>query len=250
VLLVWGHVPPAHDADDTDVPATAEQWTGSVSVDAGALTLLRTIAFGPGDVLDPMTTSTSLSFSAQTDGYVDGLLVRVIIPEGAAPTLHFATSLLTFDIDVSKLASGPGGIARASDGVSGLGWIGFGEDLCTRGFVLGRWVKDAPKIGRSFAAVSDENGALVGYVRGGWGYAPGRSDEVFFDKYIDTSGNPKGLTYGWYGDGANNGVWAATDEHDVSALDVGQTDGLYSDADDTGDGRGVWLGRWSGPCAP
>ena len=248
VVLVWGHLPLAHDADDTDIPSQPAQWIGSVHVDAGGIGLLRTIAFGSSDHLQPMSSPQAFAFSSQTGAYVDGVLARVIIPQGTAPTLHFASSLLSVDVDLSKLQDGPGGIARAADGVSGVGWFGYREDLCARGFVLGRWVKDQQKLGRSLATVSDANGALVGYVRGGWGYAQARSGEVWFAKYVDTQGNPQGLASGFYGNGFHRGLWGAVDEHQVDALVVGQIEGFYSDADDTGDGRGVWLGRVSGPC--
>ncbi len=64
-------------------------------------------------------------------------------------------------------------------------------------------------------------------------------------KMIDGAGNPQGLGSGTYGDGAAHGLWGARDEHDVSALSSGRSEGFYSDADDTGDGRGVWMARWS-----
>jgi hypothetical protein len=250
LALVWGHIPPAHDADATDIPAQVAQWTGSASISGGNVTLLRTIAFGAGDAVAPGASGESVSFDSKTDDYVAGILLRVTIPEGSAATVHFATSQLTADIDLSRLGDSPGGVMNTADGVSGLGWIGFPESTCAGGFVLGRWVKDQPKLGRSFAVVSDSSGAFLGYVRGPWGYAPGRANEVWFHKYIDGAGNPKGLVFGTYGDGAGQGLWGASDEHDVSALDDGKIQGFYSDADDTGDGRGVWLGRWSAPCIP
>jgi hypothetical protein len=178
------------------------------------------------------------------------MLVRVALVGTDAPTLHFATNLVTTDIDLSRLGDSPGGVVNGADGISGVGWIGFPETTCTTGFVLGRWLKDQPALGRSFAVVSDAGGAFLGYTRGPWGYAPGRADEVWFHKYIDGDGNPKGLVFGQYGDGANHGLWGAANENDTSALDAGKVEGFYSDADDTGDGRGVWLGRWSAPCVP
>jgi hypothetical protein len=245
VMLVWGHLPPSHDSSGTDVPAQVAQWTGSIGVSAGTVTLLRTIGFANGDAA-ATASAQSLTFDSQTDGYVDGVLLRVAVPSGAAATLHFGTSLLTNDIDLTRLDGSPGGVANASDGVSGLGWIGFEETTCASGFVLGRWVKDAPALGRAFGVVSDARGALVGYVRGPWGFSPGRSNEVWFQKLIDGSGNPGGLAYGAYGNGAAAGPWAAPAESDVSG--VGRIEGLYSDADDTGDGRGVWIGRWASAC--
>ncbi len=246
LLLVWGHVPPPNDTTNTDVAPTPETWTGTASMRSGSLVILKTIALGVGGTAD--SNGASIGFSSQTDGYVSGLLVRVLVPQGTAPTLAIGTNLASPTIDLSRLSDSPGGIVRGADGASAVAWLGFAEDGCARGFVLGRWVKDAPSLGRAFAEVTDADGDLTGYVRGVWGYAPARSGEVFFAKSIDTRGNPLGLTFGWYGDGALNGVWAAADEDDKDALRVGATGGFYSDGTDAADGRSVWLGRWSGVC--
>jgi hypothetical protein len=253
LAFIWGHLPLAHDATGADVAPESAQWTGTISVDTGTLRVLRTIAFGSNDSISAPNASAdprAVAFRAQTSAYVDGVLVQVLVPPGAALTVHFVTNQVSTDVDLRTLQERAGGIERAPDGSSGIGWFGFREDLCVRGFILGRWVKDAPAIGRTLAAVSDADGALLGYVRGLWGYAPGRSGEVWFDKYIDVAGNPRGLVFGWYGGGFFRGVWGATGEHDVSALDVGTAEGLYSDGDEAGDGRSVWLGRWSAPCVP
>ena len=250
VALVWGHLPLARDKEAGDVASAPAQWAGSIQVDSGAIGLIRTIAFGRGDRLDPMSSTQAVSFRSETGGFVAGLLLRVIIPRGDDSTLHFATSLLSADIELATLTERAGGIVRAAGGSAGVGWFGFREDGCERGFVLGRWVKDHPGLGRSLATVSDASGARIGYVRGAWGYTPTRAGEVWFDKYIDLAGNAKGLAFGWYGDGFYRGLWAASDEHDESALRVGTTEGLYSDGVEAGDGSGVWLGRWSAPCLP
>jgi hypothetical protein len=248
LALVWGHLPLAHDATGTDVAAAAADWSGTARVDAGTVDLVRTIGLGANDSVTP--SATAITFQGRTDTYVQGVLVRVLLPAGAALTVHFVTNLVQADVDLRTLEERAGGIERAADATLGIGWIGFREDLCPRGFILGRWVKDASAVGRAFATISDADGVLLGHVRGLWGFAPTRGGEVWFDKAIDTAGNPKGLAFGWYGSGFERGVWGATGEHDVSSLAVGSTEGLYSDARDTGDGRGVWLGRWAGACVP
>jgi hypothetical protein len=246
VALVWGHLPPPHDADATDIPAAPEDWTGSLSVGAGAIGLKRTIAFDPNDHIDPRANAQTLSFASHTLPYVDGVLVRVVIPSGGAPTLHFATSALTTDIDLASLAAGVGGVQRLADDVEGLAWVGFPEDGCTRGFVHGRWIKTAPALGRLVGVVSDGDGNQIGDLRGVWGHAPKRDANVWFAKYIGVAGDARGLAFGNYGDGTLDGLWGAADESNTGG--VGTTEGFYSDADDTGDGRGVWLGRWSEKC--
>jgi hypothetical protein len=245
IALVWGHLPPPHDADATDVAPQLENWSGSLSVTAGAIGLKRTIAFDPNDHIDPRVDAQTLSFTSHTLPHVDGVLVRVVIPSGGSPTLHFATSALTTDIDLSKLATGVGGAQRLADGAEGLAWVGFPEDGCARGFVHGRWIKDAPAIGRLAGVVSDRDGNRIGNVRGLWGHAAKRDADVWFAKYIGAAGEARGLAFGRYGDGTFDGLWGAADEEHT--VGVGTTEGFYSDAFDT-NGRGVWLGRWSEKC--
>ena len=246
VALVWGPLPPPHDADTTDVAAAPEDWTGSISVAAGAIGLKRTIAFDVNDHVDPRSNAQTLSFTSHTLPYVDGVLVRVVIPSGGTPTLHFATSALTTDIDLSKLAAGVGGVQRLSDDVEGLSWVGFPEDGCARGFLHGRWVKDKAALGRLVGVVSDGDGNRIGNLRGLWGHAPKREANVWFAKYIGVAGDARGLAFGSYGDGTFDGLWGAADE--THTVDVGTTEGFYSDGYDRGDGRGVWIGRWSAKC--
>lgn len=246
IALVWGHLPPPHDATSVDPDPQLEDWDGSVSVAAGTIGLKRTIAFDANDSIDPRTDPKTLGFISHTLPYVDGLLLRVVIPAGATPALAFDTKALNTTIDLAALAQGVGGVQRLAGDVEGLAWVGFPEDGCARGFVHGRWVKDAPALGRLAGAVSDGEGALLGHVRGLWGHAPKRDADVWFAKYIDTTGDARGLALGKYGDGTFDGVWGAKDETDT--VNLGTTEGFYSDGYETGDGRGVWLGRWSAAC--
>jgi hypothetical protein len=245
IALVWGHLPAPHDADPTSIAPQLENWTGSVSVAAGAIGLKRTIAFDLNDHVDARTSAASLSFTSHTLPYVDGLLLRVVVPAGATPTLHFATDALTTDIDLSKLGADVGGVQRLANQVEGLSWIGFPEDGCARGFVHGRWIKEEPSFGRLVGVVSDGDGERIGYARGLWGHAPKRDANVWFAKLIDLGGQPTGLSFGTYDAGEYDGHWAAEDD---MHLDVGGTTGFYSDGYEVGDGRGVWIGRWSAKC--
>jgi hypothetical protein len=246
VALVWGHLPAPHDDSDQDDEPKLENWTGSIAVDAGAIGLKRTIAFDPNDHIDPRTDPTSLSFTSHTLPYVDGVLVRVVIPAGGTPTLHFKTAALTTDIDLSALAANVGGVQRLADDVEGLSWIGFQEDPgCAKGFVHGRWVKNHAKFGALRGVVSDADGERVGHLRGMWGHAPKRDADVWFAKYVDKDGDAKGLALGSYAKGTFQGMWGVKDETDT---DGGRVEGFYSDGYDKADGRGVWFGRWAEKC--
>lgn len=246
VALIWGHLPQGHDADDADPDPKAVDWTGSVSVDAGAIGVKRTLAFDANDHLDPRTSPTSLSFDSHTLPFVDGLLLRVVVPAGGSSLLHFKTAALTTDIDLASLPLKVGGVQRLTDDEEGLAWVGYADDPgCAKGFVHGRWVKTHASFGKLRGVVSDGDGERIGHVRGLWGHAAKRDADVFFGKYIDRDGDSHGLFGGKYDDGRFTGFWATKDETDV---DVGHIEGLYGAARDDEDGRGVFLGRWSEKC--
>lgn len=243
VAVVWGHLPPAHDADDTDLAPRIMDWTGGVSVDNGALGLRRTIAFDPGDRVLPRQSPQEIDFVSHTLPHVDGLYMAVAIPANASPTIHFKTKSLTTDIDLSVLAKQPGGAVRLDDGRNGMFFVGFPDDGCARGLLVGRWRKVRPALGELRGVVVGAEGDAIGHVRGIWGHAPRRNANVFFGKYIALGGEYRGLFGGVYGDGRFGGVWGEVDPN----LD-GTLEGVYSDGYERGDGRGVFLGRWAEKC--
>lgn len=244
VALIWGHLPPAQDATDADSAPNVMDWNGSVSVDAGAIGLKRTLQFDAHDSVLPRTDPTTVSFDSHTLPFVDGLYLKVVIPAGSSPKLHFATATLTTDIDLSQLAADGFGVDRLPDNLNGLAYAGYTDvPNCARGLMLGRWVKDRAALGRFRGVVIDGDGEALGHVRGIWGHAPKHDANLFFGKYIDTAGQFRGLLGGTYGDGSFSGVWGTRDPSNV-----GHLEGVYSDGYDRDDGRGVYIGRWSEAC--
>ena len=234
----------SHDADDTDVDPQVVDWTGAVSVDQGAIGVMRTLQFDANDKVDPRTAPNVVSFDSHTLPFVDGLFLHVVVPAGSAPTLHFKTQALTTDVDLSALDANAGGVQRLGDGRDGLAWIGYGDVAgCNRGLAFGRWVKARARLGGFRGRVIGSDGATIGHVRGIWGHARRLDKDVFFGKYIALDGTHMGLFGGTYGDGEAKGVWGTRDPRDAGALQV-----FYSDGYDKADGRGVWVGRWSERC--
>lgn len=243
VMLLWGHLPAAHDHEDGDVaPAPAKiDWTGGVSVDEGAIGVKRTIKFDPHDGVAPRTSPSLVSFVSHTRPRVDGLLLKVVIPSGGAKVLHFDTASLSADIDLSELAAKGGGVAPLGDGRNGLAWLGFEETPgVARGFVVGKWGKLQADVGKLRGRVVDGDGELLGHVRGIWGHSEHHDGDVFFGKYIDATGDFQGLFGGKYGDGKLEGVWGTKEPESA-----GVVEGRYSDGYEKHDGRGVFLARWS-----
>ena len=244
VALTWGHLPQANDATDIDPAPTATSWSGSISVDAGAIGVKRVIRFDRFDRLERRTDKAEVSFVSRTLPHVDGLLVQVVVPAAGAQTLHFVTDALTFDIDLAKLAQD--GFARKNlgDGFNGVAVAGYADVKgCARGFLAGRWVKRQPALGGLRGRVVDGDGELLGHVRGIWGHAPKKNANLFFGKYIAADGQTRGLFGGTYGGGGFKGLWGT-----VNPSNVGGLHGVYSDGYENDDGRGVWVARWSEKC--
>jgi hypothetical protein len=247
VALVWGHLPPARDAELTDPTPAVMNWDGTVSVDQGAVGLERTLRFDPafGDKVLPRTSAQSIAFVSRTLPHVDGLLVRVVVPPNAPAVVHFRTKSLTQDIDLPSLTTKAGGVVRLDDGRNGLFWVGFqDEPSCAKGFVVGRWIKARPALGTFRGVASDESGAAIGWMRGIWGRSARLGQNLFFGKTIEKGGGFRGLLGGTYGAGEFSGRWGT-----VRPQDEGRLEGYYSDGYERDDGRGVFVGRWSEACA-
>lgn len=244
IAVIWGHLPPAHDADEVDLAPQWADWTGSLSVDAGAIGLQRALAFDVEDHLLPRKDPQTVAFVSRTLPHVDGLFVSVILPPNASPMLHFRTKSLTTDIDLSTLAAKAGSVTRLDDGRNGMFTIGYEDDGCARGLVFGRWRKVRPALGGFRGVVMDGQGAAIGHVRGIWGHSMKKNENFFFGKYIEKGGAFRGLLAGKYGLGTFGGVWGTVDPKNA-----GIVEGYYSDGYERGDGRGVLLGRWAEKCA-
>lgn len=245
LAMFWGHLPAANDASDADVDPQPIDWNGSVSVDAGAIGVARTLAFDARDHLERRTDKTEVSFVSHTLPFVDGLLLHVVVPAAGSQTLHFKTASLDLDVDLSKLGEKWVGAKRLADGRNGVVFAGYPDVKgCARGLAFGRWVKLRARLGTLRGRVLDGEGDTIGHVRGIWGHAPKRDANVFFGKYISTDGTHRGLFGGRYGGGEAVGIWGTRDPKDVGAIQI-----EYGDGYDKDDGRGVWLGRWSEKCS-
>ncbi|HQY64156.1 MAG: hypothetical protein IPF92_22535 [Myxococcales bacterium] len=244
LVLLWGHLPSPHDADDTQVVPQKIDWTGSVSVDAGVVGVSSTLRFDEKDAVAPRTEPRTVSFTSRTYPAVDGLVLRVAVPPGGAK-LHFNTAAMNADIDLTSLARDVGGVKPLGDGRNGLAWVGFPDAPgCSNGFAFGHWSRVKPGLGKLKASIYDDAGTRIGRAKGIWGHAKQADKNLFFGKYITNEGAHKGLFGGTYGDGSLGGLWG-----NRAAGEGGRLQGFYSAGYDKTDAKGVWLGRWSEPCA-
>ena len=244
LVLLWGHLPNAQDGSDAQTVPQKIDWTGSVSVDSGAIGLSETLRFDDKDSVAPRTEAKSLSFVSRTYPAVDGLVLRVAVP-ASAQTLHFRTSAMNADIDLSKLGLEAGGVTPLGDGRNALAWVGFPDAPgCANGFVFGHWSKIKPGLGKLKASIYDDAGQRIGRAKGIWGQTKTGDKRLFFGKTITNDGAFKGLFGGTYAGGKLSGVWGNRQTGEGGGLR-----GFYSDGYDKTDVKGVWLGRWTEPCA-
>ena len=97
VLLLWGALPRGNDDDAAAVPTEVLDWSGSVSVSAGAVRVSRTLKFDGHDGLEPREDPRVVSFRSHTLPHVDGLALEIMAPPDA--TISFST--VTLDASVA-----------------------------------------------------------------------------------------------------------------------------------------------------
>ena len=245
VLALWGHLPIGHDRDAAETTPAPIDWTGAISVEKGALRVARTVKFDQRDALSPRTTPSAVSFVSHTLPRVDGVLLRVVVPADGSAVLHFDTAALSTELDLSTLGEKFGTVKPLGDDRNGVAFFGFPVvPGCERGFVLGKWGKVRPELGRMHGVVVRADGEPLGHVRGVWGHAPRLDKDLFFGKYIDAGGDFRGLFAGTYGEGELSGRWGTRDPGNAGTME-----GYYGAGYLKADGKGVWISRWSERCA-
>jgi hypothetical protein len=233
-LVLWGQMPPDRTvAEPTD-------WSGSFSVNRGAIVVRRTIGFEDRtDAVAPRTDRTSVEFTSQTRPAADGLVMAIFdpTPRSADPlTLTYRGAAGDVTVRIAELLEGrqtligdPAGNRMVAAA------IGRVVDGCEHGFLRGRW-HQGERGGVFRGVVTDVDLAPVGHVRGLYG-TRASGEQVFFGKFIGLEGRFRGILAGHYGDGAFQGRWR------TRAGDAGSLGGLYQEGD--AEGEGFFLGRWA-----
>jgi hypothetical protein len=237
VAIVWGQLPPDRTAD------TVHDWSGSLTINRGALVVHRLIGFEEGmDHLTPRADRHTVSFQSVTRPFADGLVLEVLDDEPAAAdpltityTRNDGTVLGTFPI--AGLLAAPISIdVDAENRIIATALRRDGE--CDHGFMRGRWHQLRDGKGVFMGVVADADGAPIGHLRGIWGERRS-GEQVFFAKYIDRDGHFRGILAGHYADGSFQGRWLTRDgEH-------GRAGGHYREGAPGGAVGGAFIGRWA-----
>jgi hypothetical protein len=236
VAIVWGHLPP-----DRTI-TTVTDWSGTIAVSRGALLVRHTIGFEPAtDRLLPRADVRTVVFDSKTRPFADGLALAIVDPTPAAGdplmlTYTPADGATPITFAVADLIHGPVSVDVGAGGDRMVA-IALRHDACAHGFLRGRWHSFKPDLGGFLGEVADDDGALIGHVRGIWGTRKS-GERVFFGKYIALDGTFRGILAGHYEGGHFVGRWLDR------GGDHGRVEGLYHAA--PGDqGAGHFLGRWA-----
>lgn len=240
--LLWGQLRGNPEVD------ALTNWGGSISVDRGAIVVLRRLKFEPITdwVVFPREDEKVVDLYSVTSVHHDGLLLKIIDPTPDADTPND----LTIDM-------GPGQTVLAVADLDGYQNILDVDELgnqmsfqcpeildCPNGFLHGIWVKRAQnERGVFWGVFTSYEGALLGHLRGHWGYNQD-GERAFKGKYIGLDGAFRGILRGTWtpgsentpGWGGFNGVWV-----DANEEAQGQLRGHYRRGFRRG---GFFNGRW------
>jgi hypothetical protein len=235
----WGQIPFNPDAD------TPVNWSGTLSVNRGALIVRRAVAFenGTGDGVEPRTDIRSVSFRSRTLPASDGLRITIIDPNPLNPEplrLDYSDADgSVYAVDLADLAGTPQSF-DVDDRGNRIVAVAIPErdGDCRSGFMRGRWHQVVSNGGRLLGRLRNAQGEPLGHMRGVYGQRA-NGNKVFFGKYIGSNGAFRGLFAGRYRDGHFRGRWISRDG------DIGALGGRYRETIPGPEVGGHFLGRWA-----
>lgn len=232
----------------------ATDWSGSISVDTGAIVVLRLIRFEPEDWIEERPLATQVDLVSTTTVSFDGLLLQIIDDEPGETdnTLHVQLGSLSYSMPVASL-DGYHEVVDVDELGNQFSIHALHHLDCPNGFMQGIWVGSGSSRGVLRGGWYSWEGDLLGHYRGHWGITEA-GDSLFRGKLIDLDGNFWAMLRGrWvahdqrHGDGDYHGYWLSpTAESIPMEIEVkGPLWGFYK----TGfDAAGHMAGRWMEWC--
>ncbi len=235
VEFLWGHF--EMDSTETDIT----DWSGTISVERGAVVAIRLVRFEPGDgIVRPRNSRREIAFRSWTQPSFDGILVFVYDPklENGQPenSLTFSSGPYSRTFTMTELGQ-ISEVADVGDNQFSVNAIKLERLECGEGFFEGRWVRPAADsalgtfIGRWISA----DGLMIGHLRGHFGT---REDgaKMMFGKWISRAGVFRGFL---------RGEWGFGDDADPMAENFGWFNGDLFDRDENiiGEYEGNWVQR-------
>lgn len=249
--VLWGQLEGNREAEAT------LDWTGSISLSAGKLCVLRTIAFErPGDHLLPRENRQTVNFTSHTRPSFDGLLLLVAPPPDSAgagdPTLTFATGPYAGTWTLAELRTANLVIPVDSLGNAvSLTGVALGNLPCPAGFLRGIWMKRVGERGIMMGVWVAADGRPIGHLRGHFGVNQ-EGTKVWFAKILGRGGRLIAIAKGTWEpstDPANPGGTFAGHFDTRPGLPGGRIAGHYLPGREGPRGAaGFFEGRWKMDC--
>jgi hypothetical protein len=243
VRLVWGQLRGNPDAEDII------DWSGTISVDHGAVAVARTVRFEDADgIVRPRPDAQTLGITSHTRPHHDGLVLLIADrAAGGANALHIDLGPASFDIPLDTLAD-TREVRRIDDAGNRVALeavlVRDGEPEapdCAQGFLQGRWRQTGEHRGRFAGRWTEADGESNGYIAGIYGTRE-NGDHVMLGKYFGPNGAFRGRIRGTYTPGGNGeghfeAHWMGRDGENRGALR-----GAYISGERAGTGffRGSW----------
>jgi hypothetical protein len=263
--LLWGNL--EFDSSATEIT----DWSGSLSVERGAIVAVRLIAFERGDrLIRPRRVCSHLEWVSYTLPHFDGMLVFIYDPQpdsfATENQVTFSTTPYSRTFTMSELAS----LDTVIDvGENQLSISSFKTEplACQNGFFQGRWHRQGKgDSGKFHGRWLSADGYLLGHVKGHFGIRDD-GEQVLFGKWIGLGGSCRGLLRGEWGfDPQNNDRsaalgWFAGEWDNAAGTRTGDFEGNWiaapprtianefgNDRGGRGHGHGLWRGQWAEIC--
>lgn len=236
-VIQWGQIP--GDFSETD----ARVWSGSITITRGAMAVRARRLERATDRILPRTDRRRVDFTSVTRPHRDGLRLRIVDPRpGDAERLRLryeGNDGTVFERDLEDLVRDPDG-EDVDDRGNRIVAVAQRRpvDVCDYGYLHGRWHKVAANYGIMLGAVSNDDGDVIGHVRGLFG-ARRNGNRVFFGKFIDRAGRFRGIFRGEFDNGKFKGRWLTRNG------DHGALGGAFRDHVPGPRAAGHFLGRWA-----
>lgn len=252
VRILWGNLDTPTAASDTTGDCPITDWSGSITVNGGVISILRLLRFEIDDAVVPRRSAREFSWISYTSNGVDGILFKVIdIPNPVAETLdilEFKSKQYEIRIPFSDLANYSNFVFIDECNKISIVATEIYPSRCPGGFLEGLWIAETDSSGYFKGAWFADDGSISGYLRGEYNTIDG--NRVLFGKWIDSSGTFGGLLKGTWSalptdrrgpDGSFEGFWV-----DDNGTRAGRFKGHYCFCRESD--QGWFHGKWRLDC--
>jgi hypothetical protein len=251
VLVAWGLL----RGNPFEVSAPTD-WSGTITAENAGLRVKRVLGFEDNDfIVRPRTDYSTIELVSHTLPHVDGLLLEVVMHPALGttvdtpPALVINTAAFQGTLPIRPLMP-RANLVPVDDQGNAIAYHVLPNTAdrpdCMQGFIAGRWtsVDDAADDrvnGRIKGKVMNEEGHIIGKLRGVYGERETNGNQVVFAKIIDNEGRFRALLAARYEQGHFRGRIIGKNR-----VRRGVVAGQYRDLNS--DGQGLFRGRYSELC--